>query len=402
MQTISCPYTVQADPFLHAYWHTLNARNYTMDEAQLACAKALQDWAITQLVKIPNYKAGFLQKSFVSLKKILDKKSKGKLGVYVWGGVGRGKSFLMDAFYQWLQGVPTEQFKYIRLQRVHFHAFMRMVHTKLAEWQKQENGMQLLANFIHAQSNCICFDEFHVSDIADAMLLDRLFDALFNLGVHFIVTSNYPIHELYPNGLNRERFLPAIALLNKQLQMLELNHAKDYRLNKQNQSLHLDAKHADTNQQLLELFNTYAEEKILETNITESISETKAKKAKTVYIEHRAIEAHQIDNKIIWFTFEQICNTARSQNDYLELSERYKVFIISDIPNLPPKYVMQARRFTLLVDVLYDQKNILILSTQVGIEQLYVEGTFANEFKRTVSRLQDMQSVDYLSIAQSI
>ncbi len=298
-------------------------------------------------------------------------------GVYLWGGVGRGKSFLMDAFYACLP--------YRRKHRVHFHHFMFDVHKELRQLKGEADTLQIVADRIAKKYRVICFDEFHVSDIADAMILGRLMRALFERGVVFVMTSNYPPDGLYPNGLQRENFLPAIALLNENLDVLNVDNGQDYRLRTLTRiPVYLTPHDAETNNKLTELFNEIATGRDEKNDIT---------------IEARTFRAKRRAPGVAWFDFATLCGGLRNQVDYLELARTYPTLILSEVPKMGPAMASEARRFTWLVDVCYDQRVKLILSAAVPAEQLYTEGSFAHEFVRTVSRLQEMQSKEYLALA---
>jgi cell division protein ZapE len=296
-------------------------------------------------------------------------------GVYLWGGVGRGKSFLMDAFYATV-GIR-------RKTRVHFHAFMRDVHEELAALRHEEDPLARVAARIAERWRLVCFDEFHVSDIADAMILGRLFAALFERGVVFVMTSNYPPAGLWPNGLQRERFLPAIALLERMLDVLEVDAGIDYRLRalEQVRSYHtpLDA--------AAEAALAAAFEKM------RSGPDEPTKLA----IEGRTIPARKVAGSAAWFDFAALCEGPRSQRDYLEIARSFAVVLLSGVPQFGPATGDAARRFTWLVDILYDHRVKLVLSAAIAPERLYREGPQAREFARTASRLFEMQSHDYMA-----
>ena len=295
-------------------------------------------------------------------------------GVYMWGGVGRGKSFLMDSFYA---VVPVK-----RKTRVHFHEFMRDVHRQLDELKKVADPLDTVAANVAKKYRLICFDEFHVTDIADAMILYNLFRALFGHGVSFIVTSNFEPETLYPDGLHRDRILPAIALLKEKLDILQVDGGIDYR------------KRALA--QVTAYHTPFGDEANLALRAAfERIAET-ADESPLIRVEGRDIHALRRAGGVIWFDFATLCGGPRSQNDYLEIASRFHTVILSDVPAMSPGMGSETRRFIWLIDVLYDHKIKLLMSAAVPIEQLYVQGTQAVEFQRTVSRLIEMQSAEYM------
>jgi cell division protein ZapE len=297
-------------------------------------------------------------------------------GVYLYGGVGRGKSFLMDCFYQ---ALPLR-----RKTRLHFHEFMREVHRQLAAMHGTADPLDRLASSIAEKYRLICFDEFHVSDITDALILHRLLQALFHYGVGFVTTSNFKPDDLYPNGLNRNRFLPAIAMLKSQLQVLQVDQGIDYR--------------ALTLAQL-QLYHTplgFATQRAM-TDAFERLAERQDEEP-ALQIEGRKILARRKAGGVVWFDFKDLCGGPRSQNDYLELASQFHSVLLSEVPQMPPGMAAEARRFTWLVDVLYDRRVKLIMSAAVAIEHLYTEGPMVFEFVRTASRLREMQSGEFLAL----
>ncbi len=297
-------------------------------------------------------------------------------GVYLWGGVGRGKSFLMDSFFA---TVPIK-----RKARIHFHAFMRNVHADLNTLKGEEDPLATVAARIAKRWRLICFDEFHVSDIADAMVLGRLLSALFDAGVVFVMTSNYPPSGLWPNGLLRERFLPAIALLEQWLDVLEVDGGIDYRLRtlEQVKTFHVPAGPlADA-----------ALERAFDAMAAGPDEDAKFS------VDHRTLVARRRAGGAVWFEFAALCAGPRSQRDYLELARRFSVMLVSGIPVMSDSQGDLARRFTWLVDILYDYRVKLLASAEAPAEELYVAGPNAREFPRTVSRLAEMRTRDYMAL----
>jgi cell division protein ZapE len=343
----------------------LMTRGIEADHAQQTAAVRLQKY-YDELVA---FKA--VRRS--SLRKILMRPTLPR-GVWFWGGVGRGKSFLMDCFFA---SVP-----YKRKRRVHFHAFMHEIHESLKAHRNESDPLGKVAQRIAGETRLMCFDEFHVSDIADAMILGRLMEALFQAGVLFCITSNYPPDGLYPNGLHRNRFLPTIELLNKQLDVVEIDAGIDYRLR-----------------------NLVQDDVYLVPNSASSLGKMEA-----VFIGIAGGEGHSRSMEIagrdvpviarapgvLWFDFATLCGGPRSQTDYLELADRHHTIFLSAVPRMKADQSSEARRFTWLVDVLYDHRTKLIVCAECPAEQLYSEGTQATEFQRTVSRLIEMRSREYL------
>lgn len=299
-------------------------------------------------------------------------------GVYMWGGVGRGKSFLMDSFYS---VVPV-----VRKTRLHFHEFMRAVHRELDELKGVADPLNVVAARVAKKYRLICFDEFHVSDVADAMLLYNLLQALFDNGVSFVMTSNYQPDTLYPDGLHRDRMLPTIALLKEKLDVLNVDSGNDYRQRALEQvEAYLCPLGAETDHRLRNAFLKVAETSDEDPHVD---------------IEGRKLRSLRRAGTIIWFDFATLCGGPRSQNDYLEIASRFHTVILSGIPQMSAGMASEARRFTWLIDVFYDNKVKLIMSAEVMPELLYTQGTLSNEFHRTVSRIVEMQSQSYMNSEQ--
>jgi len=300
-------------------------------------------------------------------------------GVYLWGGVGRGKSLLMDAFYA---AVAIR-----RKTRVHFHAFMRDVHGELGALKREADPLATVAARIARRHRLVCFDEFHVSDIADAMILGRLLGALFDLGVVFVLTSNYPPERLYPDGLQRQNFLPTIDLLRERLDVLEVDGGVDYRLRTLEQApVYYVPADAAAEAALARMFDAVA---------------TGPDEDPRLIVESRPLVAKRRAGSAIWFDFATLCDGPRSQRDYLELARRFAVMFVSSIPRMDAAHSDRARRFTWLVDILYDHRVKLVASAEVAAGSLYVEGRNAHEFARTASRLVEMRSHDYMALAHA-
>ena len=348
------------------YRRTLAERGYRSDPAQLRAIDALErcenEWA--------DYKA----RRSSALAKLISRPPIPR-GVYMWGGVGRGKSFLMDCFFN---AVPLQ-----RKTRLHFHEFMREVHRELAEMHGTSDPLLHLGKSIARRFRLICLDEFHVADITDAMILYRLLESLFESRVSIVTTSNFPPDGLYPNGLHRERILPAIALLNDRLEVINVDAGNDYR----QQTL-----------QDVELYHTPlgVESDAAMTNTFDRLAEARDE-SPVLKIEHREIRARRRAGGVVWFDFKELCGGPRSQNDYLELASQFHTLLLSGVPQMSPRLASEARRFTWLVDVLYDRRVKLILSAAVEPDLLYTEGPLVHEFPRTVSRLREMRSAEFLA-----
>jgi cell division protein ZapE len=344
----------------------LAARGTTLDHAQIAVLERLQRLAS----ELEDFRAA--RRS--ALKKLFSPPPVPR-GVYIWGGVGRGKSFLMDAFFS------TVAIK--RKARVHFHAFMRDVHEDLARLKNEADPLATVAAHIARKWRLICFDEFHVADIADAMILGRLLSALFRHGVVFVMTTNYAPDGLWPDGLQRERFLPTIALLKQWLDVMEVDAGVDYRLRtlEQVESYHvpLDAR-ADA--ALAAAFDAMRAGSDDDPKLT---------------IEGRTLTARRRAGSVAWFDFATLCDGPRSQRDYLELACRFSVLLVSGIPRMTAEMGDRARRFTWLVDILYDHRVKLLATAAAPPEELYPEGPNSREFARTVSRLAEMHTHEYMS-----
>mgnify|MGYP003582726003 CR=1 FL=1 len=297
-------------------------------------------------------------------------------GVYMHGGVGRGKSFLMDSFFQ---AVPLQ-----RKTRLHFHEFMREVHRELQELKGIANPLDELGKRIGRRFRLICFDEFHVADVTDAMILHRLLDAMYANRVSIITTSNFHPDELYPNGLHRDRILPAIELLKAKLEVINVDNGTDYRRRTlQHVQLYHTPLGAQADTAMTKAFDELAEVK---------------DESPELRIENRVIHARRKAGGVVWFDFKQLCGGPRSQNDYLELATQFHTLLLSDVPMMPPRLASEARRFTWLIDVLYDRRVKLIISAAVPPEELYTEGPMSHEFPRTVSRLTEMQSEEFMAL----
>ena len=298
-------------------------------------------------------------------------------GAYIWGGVGRGKTFIMDLFFDTLALDDK--------RRIHFHRMMHEVHARLKALDDVTDPLDKVAGDIAKNTRVLCFDEFFVSDIGDAMILGRLLDALFRRGVTLVTTSNVPPQELYKDGLQRSRFLPAIALLEKHTHVIHMDSGTDYRLRLlQHAGTYLSPADDAADERLQHLF---------EDSVSSAI-ET----GKLLDINGRDICARFCAKGIAWFEFAEICDGPRSQADYIEIARWYPTVIVSNVPVFGETTENQARRFIALVDEFYDRRVKLILSAAADVEALYRGKRLAFEFDRTVSRLIEMQSTEYLAL----
>ncbi len=351
---------------LRLYRRHLERRGFVPDPSQSRAVERLQrlyeEWSA--------YKA----RRDTALKRLLVKPPLPK-GVYLWGPVGRGKSFLMDAFYLC---VPL-----VRKRRVHFHHFMREIHREMEEVKGVEDPLSEVAARTAKRWRLVCFDEFHVSDIADAMILGRFLEQSLNRGVEFVMTSNYHPDRLYENGLQRERFLPAIQLLKDRLDVVEVDGGTDYRRLKMEK---LKVYHVGDGAVLEKIFQELKD-----------VQEER----QPLDVEGRTIPYRKRAGGLVWFDFDALCGGPRSYADYVDLARRFHTVILSGVPKMSAKASDAARRFTWLVDVFYDDRVKLVVSAAAQREELFTEGgedarTAAAEFQRTVSRLHEMQSIQYL------
>ena len=348
------------------YHQTLAARGFREDPAQLAAIAALQrcedEW-----VAYKSRRSNAITKMLV--------RPPIPRGVYMYGGVGRGKSFLMDCFFQ---SVPL-----LRKTRLHFHEFMREVHRELQELKGTADPLDELGRRISLRYRLICFDEFHVADVTDAMILHRLLVSLFAHRVSFVTTSNFRPDDLYPNGLNRERIFPAIELLNEKLEIINVDAGVDYRQRTLGDAqVYRTPLGQEADAAMEALFDRLAETR---------------DEDPVLAIEHRQIRAIRRAGGVVWFDFRTLCGGPRSMNDYLELATQFHTVLLSNVPQMPPRLASEARRFTWLVDVLYDRRVKLFISAEVPPEALYADGPLAHEFPRTISRLREMESPEYLA-----
>ena len=349
----------------NAYQALLLKRGYCADQAQMNAVERL-DVLYDSLLKAETQASSLLKRLFG--------KQTQPTGLWLWGGVGRGKSFIMDCFYE---AVPIK-----RKTRIHFHEFMRSIHRELAQLKGTADPLDTVAKQVADKYKLLCFDEFHVSDVADAMIMHRLLKALFDNGVVFVMTSNYAPDKLYPDGLHRERIFPAIALLKQNLDVLNVDAGTDYR------------------RQTLQSVPAYwhpsdGVAKVALGSAFDALAEC-GDEPNGLAIEGRVIATLRKAGSVVWFDFASLCGGPRSQNDYLEIATQFHTVILTEVPQLKESQAAEARRFTWLIDVFYDHKVKLLIAAAVEADQLYIKGQFSNEFHRTVSRIVEMQSAEYL------
>jgi cell division protein ZapE len=297
-------------------------------------------------------------------------------GIYFYGGVGRGKTYLVDTFYECL---PIE-----KKMRVHFHRFMQRIHKELKLLGGKSDPLKIIAKKIASETRIICFDEFFVSDITDAMILGTLMQELFSHGIVLVATSNIIPDDLYKNGLQRARFIPAIELINENTRVVNVDSGNDYRLRTlERAEIFLTPLDIEAQKSLNRYFNQLSAEKFESDTFVE--------------IEGRNIPAMRKAESVIMFEFRALCDGPRSQSDYIELSREYNTVLVANVEQMSASIDDIARRFIAMIDEFYERKVKIIMSCEVPIEQLYTEGRLSFEFERCLSRLQEMQSRSYLA-----
>lgn len=297
-------------------------------------------------------------------------------GLYLWGGVGRGKTYLMDIFFD---ALPFQQ-----KMRLHFHRFMRRVHADLRKHKGEVDPLEKVADGIASEARVLCFDEFFVTDITDAMILANMMKALFDRGVTLVATSNIVPDDLYKDGLQRSRFMPAIDMLKQYTEVVNVDSGVDYRLRALER---VELYHFPWDEEAREIMQANFDNLVADANEID--------RGAHIEINDRKISVEAICEDVVWFDFYAICDGPRSQNDYIELSCEFHSVLISNVPAFKSKDD-QARRFINLVDEFYDRNVNLILGAETSLESLYVEGRLQFEFQRTRSRLLEMQSKEYL------
>jgi cell division protein ZapE len=364
---------------LEWYWHFSQRGDFQTDSEQLRVLDKLQA-LFEELEDYRQYRQGKLNRLVTNL----GAGRKPPRGMYIWGGVGRGKSLMMDAFYK--------VSRHRRKRRVHFHEFLREIHARMRTLSGQPDPLDTISTEIAREVRLLCFDEFHVSDIADAMILARLLELLIAKGVVLVMTSNYQPDDLYPHGLQRARFLPAIDILKRDLDVVPLEGTTDHR------------------QRLLDSLGVYytplgpeAEQHLA--LLFEAMTRAGYSENGTIEVGGRDIAFVRRAKGVLWFDFAELFEKPRSQVDYLEIASSYHTVLISNVRRMQPAQSDVVRRFTWLVDVFYDQRVKLVMSAEAKPEELILEAelddaaarTVQREFSRTVSRLQEMQSRDYFA-----
>ncbi len=373
-EDLSAPsFSITAASLRDLYQRRLTEHGFTTDPAQLVAVAKLDDLR-RRLIAARASNGSTLRRWLTRLSG--NPKREPERGLYLWGGVGRGKTWLMDLFF--------ESLPFRERRRRHFHRFMHDVHVQLRELQNRAAPLDLLAAQIARDTQVLCFDELFVTDIADAMILGGLFAGLFKRGVTLVATSNIPPRDLYRNGLQRQRFLPAIDLIEHNVEVLNVDGAIDYRLRQLTQAgTYLSASAPDTPQRLEALFA--------------ELADRGATSGGSIEIEGRPIPVVRQSNSAVWFNFFAICAGPRSQDDYIEIAREYQSVIVAGVPILEAPRDNEARRFIALVDELYDRNVNLIISAAAPPNELYRGERLAFEFGRTVSRLIEMQSAEYLA-----
>lgn len=362
---------------IERYKRDLNREGFNYDPSQeqaVGCLQDLYDALVADYERERTAKKSVLQTLFG----VSRSKKEPVIGLYFWGGVGRGKTYLMDNFFE---SLPFPQ-----KMRAHFHRFMRRVHQELRSLDGQKNPLEIVADRISSEARVICFDEFFVSDITDAMILSTLLQALFNRGVSLVATSNIIPDGLYKDGLQRARFLPAIDMLNKYTKVVNVDSGVDYRLRalEQAELYHYPLDEA-ADASLLNGFESLVPDKC---DIRADVD---------IEVEGRPIRARYVAEDVVWFDFMALCDGPRSQNDYIELAKEYHAVLVANIPELGRDSDDQARRFVNLVDEFYDRNVKLVISAAMPLEAIYAGGKLSFEFARTTSRLLEMQSREYLA-----
>ena len=361
---------------IEKYHRDIEMGKVTADNEQALVVEHLQ--SLWEALSQPGQKD---RRIFKQLTNILPSKSvqaKRPKGVYLWGGVGRGKTYLMDLLFDCVD-------RHDKL-RTHFHRFMQWVHSELTLLQGEKNPLEKVAGKITAQTKLLCFDEFFVQDIGDAMILSGLFHALFERKIILVTTSNIHPDSLYENGLQRQQFLPTIELIKTNTNIVQIEPGTDYRLRSLSQArLYYSPITAETNDLLLKIFYELAPD------------EDEIHCQQVVEILGRELPSLYCGDDVVWFDFSDLCDGPRSVHDYIELAKLFHAIIVSNIPQLDSTNEDLCRRFITLVDELYDRRVKLIISAHIPINTLYTGEKLVFEFERTVSRLLEMQSKDYLS-----
>ncbi len=340
-------------------------------------ADAAQELAVTKLQALHDRLLAGTERPGLFARLVRNRRPEPVAGLYFWGGVGRGKTYLMDSFF--------ESLPFQRKLRMHFHRFMLRVHRELGRHKGQRNPLRLVAEGIADEARVLCFDEFFVSDIGDAMILAGLLETLFDRGVTLVATSNIEPDRLYENGLQRQRFLPAIELVKRHCEVVNVDGGVDYRLRSLTSApLYYSPLGEIADLRMMEVFRSLAP----------SVDEIR--KGVTLEVEGRELRARYVAEDVAWFDFATLCAGPRSQNDYIELAREFHAVLLDEVPVLDGARDDQARRFINLVDEFYDRNVKLALAAAAPLDELYQGARLGFEFERTRSRLQEMQSREYL------
>ena len=357
------------------YTQDLTKDDFIFDAAQENAVKNLQ--RLYEELQVKPVEVSSFKRVLSRWKKVYVKEEiKPIKGLYFWGGVGRGKTYLVDTFYDCL---PFEN-----KMRVHFHRFMHRVHQELKGLTGQSDPLKIIAKKFASETRIICFDEFFVSDITDAMILGTLFEELFSHNVTLVATSNIIPNELYRNGLQRERFLPAIKLINEHTDIINVDSGVDYRLRTLEQA---EIFHYPLDQQANDNLHHYFKQ----------LSCEPGKEGIEIEINNRQLATVCVSDGVVYFDFSVLCESARSQGDYMEISQLYHTVLMANVKQMGRESDDSTRRFIALVDEFYERNVKLIMSAEYPLEELYTGGNLAFEFRRCLSRLQEMQSHDYLA-----
>ena len=362
---------------LQRYQFDLNKKKIKADEKQeqaVLCTQRL----FSELETSQKFRKTFISSLLLWKKKIPVR------GIYLWGGTGRGKTYLVDSFYECLSGNKKH--------RIHFHRFMLDIHQQLKDLPKSPNPLDIIAAQLADKIKVLCLDEFHVHDIADAMLLAGLLKAMFEQGIVLVATSNIAIHDLYKNGLQRERFMYAIELLAKYTEEFDLGDGTDYRFTILDESEHfyvIDEK--QTEQMSMDFLSCKFNE----------LAPCKPKTNRSIEVNNRKINYISFADDVIWFDFVELCHTNRSAHDYIELAERFQTVVVSGIQVLFEKDDAAAKRFIHFVDAIYDHNVKLLASSAAIPANLYQGKRLKFAFERTISRLTEMGTEHYLKLAHN-
>lgn len=356
---------------LERYRHDVKEHGFKFDPVQERAAERLQS-LYERLVLSQASRPNFFARLFKT-------KSEPVKGLYMWGGVGRGKTYLLDVFYE---SLPTT-----KKVRTHFHRFMRRVHAELTELKGEKNPLDKVADRLAGEAQVLCFDEFFVTDITDAMILANLLKALFERGVVLVTTSNIEPQGLYKDGLQRERFLPAIDLLYDRTEVFQVDGGEDYRLR------------ALTRSHTYRFPCDEGSERALEDFFQALCPDANNVRSETyIEVESRQIRTKKESDDVVWFRFADVCEGPRSQHDYIVIAKEFHTVLVSGVPQFRGNNDDAARRFIYLVDEFYDRRVKLILSCAADLPSLYTGGKLSFEFERTRSRLLEMQSKEYLAL----